>query len=58
MSTVNKWGLMITVIVLWVAVVRTVFIGAPDNSIGLLDVMPGAIVFVGIEQEDGERRPR
>ena len=44
MGTTAKWVLTIAVPLFWVVVVRTVMTGAPDRSMGLLDMIPVALV--------------
>ena len=45
MSTTAKWVLTIAIPLFWVAVVRTVMTGAPDRSMGLLDLIPVALIW-------------
>ena len=44
MSTTAKWVLTIAVPLFWVVVVRTVMTEAPDRSMGMLDLIPVALV--------------
>ena len=58
MSTTAKWVLTIAIPLFWAAVVRTVITGAPDRSMGLLDMIPlGLIWWVWEQKPEWKQKP-
>ncbi len=56
MSTTAKWVLSIAITLFWVVVIRTVMVGAPDRSMGLLDLIPvGWVGWIWTRKSDQNR---